>query len=61
LISNLPERGTRQGKLARAIRATLAARRKKLRRVEATVVTEIRDRVIYRYVPCDPASGKAIG
>lgn len=48
-------------KLSRAIRAWLAARRKKLRRVEATVVTEIRDRVIYRYVPCDPVSGKAIG
>ena len=48
-------------KLSRAIRAMVAARRKKLRRVEATTVTQIRERVVYRYVPCDPESGKAIG
>ena len=61
VISSLPERDSRPGKLARAVRAMLAARRKRIRRLEATTVTQIRERVVYRYVPCDPESGKAIG
>jgi hypothetical protein len=58
LISALPERGTRQGKLARAIRAMVAARRKRLRRIEPTI--EYRDRTIFRYVPTDPVSGRVL-
>ena len=61
IIASLPERDPKPSKVARAIRALIAARRKTLRRLEATTVTEIRDRVVYRYVPCDPVSGKAIG
>jgi hypothetical protein len=59
-VSVAPPRGVRSGKLTRALRATLAARRKTLRRLKVSTVTEIRDRVVYRYVPCDPVSGKMI-
>jgi hypothetical protein len=60
LISALPERGDRPSRLARALRAMAAARRKTLRRLKETVRTEVRDRTVYRYVPCDPHTGKVL-
>jgi len=48
------------GKLARAIRAMVAARRKTLRRIRETVRVETRDRTIFRYVPTDPVSGRVL-
>jgi hypothetical protein len=61
IVAHSPLRSEAPSKLAMALRRMIAARRKRLRRVEATTVTEIRERVVYRYVPCDPVSGKAIG
>ena len=61
VISNLPERGPKgDGKLARAIRGWLAARRKTLRRINERVVTEFKDRTKVVYVPVDVASGKVL-
>ena len=60
VISAIPERGGRPGKLARAIRALVAARRKTLRRLKETIRVEYRDRVKLVYVPCDPATGKVL-
>ena len=60
IISSLPERGDKPSKLARAIRATLAARRKTIRRLKETVRTEYRDRVIFKWVPTDPISGRVL-
>ena len=47
-------------KLARAIRAMIAARRKTLRRIRETVRTEYRDRTTYIHVPVDIATGRVI-
>jgi hypothetical protein len=61
VIASQPERGQgKPSKLARALRAMLAARRKTLRRIRETVCTEYRDRVRFIYVPCDPATGKVL-
>jgi hypothetical protein len=60
VISAIPERGGKPGKLARAIRALVAARRKTLRRLKETIRVEYRDRVKLVYVPCDPATGKVL-
>jgi hypothetical protein len=51
LISALPERSDKPGKLSRAIRAMVAARRKRLRRIQERV--EYRDRVKFVHVPVD--------
>ena len=51
LISALPERGDKPSKLARAIRAMVAARRKRLRHIEPTIEYRYRDRVLH--VPVD--------
>jgi hypothetical protein len=59
-VSNLPRWDGKPSKLSRAFRATLAARRKRLRRIEETVRTEYRDRVRFIYVPCDPTTGKVL-
>ena len=48
----------RESKLARAVRAMVAARRKTIRRLKETVA--YRDRVKLVYVPCDPATGKVL-
>jgi hypothetical protein len=40
--------------------ASLAARRKTLRRIRETVRVEYRDRVKLVYVPCDPKTGKVL-
>lgn len=56
-ISNLPTRDGRGGRLARAIRARLAAKRKTLRRLVTDTVTVYRDRVKYVHVPVDAATG----
>jgi hypothetical protein len=55
IISSLPERGARPGKLARAFRATLAAVRKRVRRTEARTVFV--DRIVRVHVPVDPQTG----
>jgi hypothetical protein len=61
LISAVPDRGTRSpSKLARAIRAMVAARRKTLRRIRETVRTEVKEHVRLVYVPCDPQTGKVL-
>jgi len=60
VISSMPERGQSNGKLARAIRAWLAARRKTLRRVTGVVRTEFKDRTKVVYVPVDVATGKVL-
>jgi hypothetical protein len=57
-ISTLPEGGS--GKLARALRARLAAKRKTLRRINERVVTEIKQQTKVIYVPVDVASGKVL-
>ena len=59
VISSLPERGPKgDGKLARAIRARFAAKRKTLRRITGIVRTEFKTKVLY--VPVDVASGKVL-
>jgi hypothetical protein len=59
LISALPERGTRSpSKLARAIRAMVAARRKKLRRIKERV--EFKDRIRVVHIPVDRATGLVV-
>jgi hypothetical protein len=60
LISALPDRGSKPGKLKLAIRKAIAARRKTLRRLEETVRVEYRDRVKLVYVPTDPVSGRVL-
>jgi hypothetical protein len=60
VISALPERGSRPGKLVRANRAMVAARRKTIRRLTETVRVETRDRVIVKWIPFDPKSGLRI-
>jgi hypothetical protein len=60
VISSLPERGKEESKLARAIRAMVAARRKTIRRLKERVVTEFKDRIKLVYVPVDIATGKVL-
>jgi hypothetical protein len=57
-LAHLQPRSERGGKLARAIRAMVAARRKKIRRLTETI--KFQDRVIIRWVPFDPKSGLRI-
>jgi hypothetical protein len=59
-ISALPPHVARETKLARALRAFLASRRKTLRRIRETVRIEYRDRVRLVYVPTDPATGRVL-
>ena len=62
LISSLPDRSSRPGgKLARAVRAWLVRRRKPIvvRRVVPGPV-EYRDRTIFKYVACDPRTGRVL-
>ena len=58
IVVHLQPRSERGGKLARAIRAMVAARRKTLRRLTETI--KFQDRVIIRWVPFDPKSGLRI-
>jgi hypothetical protein len=59
LISALPERGTRSpSKLSRAIRAMVAARRKRLRRIKERV--EFKDRIRVVHIPVDRATGLVV-
>ena len=60
VIASMPERGQSNGKLARAIRARLAAKRKTLRRISGIVRTEFKDRTKVVYVPVDVATGKVL-
>jgi hypothetical protein len=53
-VSNLPKWDGKESRLARALRAMIAARRKTLRRINETVRTEYRDRTIYVHVPVSP-------
>jgi hypothetical protein len=54
VISSLPERTAEgESKLGRALRKTLAARRKTLRRIKERVVTEVKERTKIVYVPVD--------
>jgi hypothetical protein len=57
-ISVVPPRGSRSSKLSLAIRRLIAARRRKIRRYEPTVVTRFKDRIVY--VPCDAATGQIL-
>jgi hypothetical protein len=56
-ISNLPTKDGRSGKLVNAIRAQLAAKRKTLRKLVPTIVTQFKERVRYVHVPVDAATG----
>jgi hypothetical protein len=56
-ISNLPTKDGRAGKLVNAIRARLAAKRKTLRKLVPTVVTQFKERVRYVHVPVDATTG----
>jgi hypothetical protein len=56
-ISNLPSKDGRAGKLVNAIRARLAAKRKTLRKLVPTIVTQFKERVRYVHVPVDAATG----
>jgi hypothetical protein len=60
VISALPDRASRPGKLTLALRRMIAARRKTLRRLEETVRVEYRDRVRILHVPVDPQSGRVL-
>jgi hypothetical protein len=61
VISCLPERGPKgDGKLARAMRKMIAARRKTLRRFSERVVTQFKDRTKVVYIPVDVATGKVL-
>jgi hypothetical protein len=53
-VSNLPRWDGKPSRLARALRAMLAATRKRLRRVEPTIVTQFRDRTVFVHVPVSP-------
>ena len=62
VISSLPERGPKgDGKLARAMRGWVAARRKTLRRINERVVTQFKDRTKVVYVPVDVAIRQGLG
>jgi hypothetical protein len=58
VISSLPDRSDKPGKLSLALRRMIAARRKTIRRLRETVRTEYRDRFIH--VPVDPVSGRVL-
>jgi hypothetical protein len=60
LISSLPERGDKPSKLARGLRAMVAARRRTLRRFEERVRIEYRDRTTILHVPVDHATGRVL-
>ena len=53
LISALPDRASRPGKLTLALRRMIAARRKTLRRINDQTRVEYRDRPRFIYVPVD--------
>jgi hypothetical protein len=57
-VSVLPERRARPSKVSLAIRRLIAARRRKIRQYEPTIVTRFRDRVVY--VPVDSATGQIL-
>jgi hypothetical protein len=59
-ISSMPPWDGKESRLARALRAMIAARRKTLRRIRETVRVEYRDRVKFIYVPTDPATGRVL-
>ena len=60
VIASLPERSGQPSKLARAIRAMVAARRKTIRRLQEKVRVEYRDRTRFIHVPVDPVSGRVL-
>jgi hypothetical protein len=60
VIAHMRPKGDRPGKLARAIRAMVAARRKTIRRLQETVRVEYRDRTRFIHVPVDPVSGRVL-
>jgi hypothetical protein len=55
-----PKSERRPSKLARAIRAMVAARRKTIRRLRETVRVETRERVKFIHIPVDVATGRVI-
>jgi len=57
-ISNMPGRDGKESRLARALRAMIAARRRRIRQYEPTIITKFRDRIVY--VPCDSATGQIL-
>jgi hypothetical protein len=60
IIVHAKLRTDQPSKLARAIRAMIAARRKTIRRLKETVRVEFRDRTRWIYVPTDPATGRVL-
>jgi hypothetical protein len=60
IVHLTPASECRPGKLARALRALIAARRKTIRRLRETVRTEVRERVRMVYVPVDGATGRIL-
>jgi hypothetical protein len=57
LVVHLQPKSEAPSKLARALRAMIAARRKTLRRIHETVRVETRERTVFRYVPVDADTG----
>lgn len=62
IVSSLPKRGLRPGKLKLALRGLIARRRRRLViRRDVPGPIEFRDRVKLVYVPCDPQTGRVLG
>jgi hypothetical protein len=57
-VSNLPKWDGKPSRLSRALRATLSARRKTLRRIQETV--QFRERILYVHVPVHSETGEAL-
>ena len=60
IIVHAKLRSEAPSKLARAIRAMVAARRKTIRRLKETVRVEYRDRTTFVHLPVDPVSGRVL-
>jgi hypothetical protein len=57
-VSSMPKWDGKPSKLTQAMRRLIAARRRKVRQYEPTIITRFRDRVVY--VPCDSATGQIL-
>jgi hypothetical protein len=60
VIAHMQPKSDRPSKLARAIRAMVAARRKTIRRLKETVRVEYQDRTTFVHLPVDPVSGRVL-
>jgi hypothetical protein len=60
VIAHMQPKSDKPSKLARAVRAMVAARRKTIRRLQEKVRVEYRDRTRFIHVPVDPVSGRVL-